>query len=61
MPVKKRFSKSKTRPDISVAQSDYELAGDGGGIFLNEEVAQAFGRNALIMYNDIEALLEGYI
>ena len=42
MPVKKRFSKSKTNPDITVTKGDYELAGDGGGLFLNDDVAQAF-------------------
>ena len=61
MPVKKRTSKTKAKPNVIVKSCDYELKTDGGGIFLNDEIAEAFGRHALIMYGDLKEVLTGYI
>lgn len=60
MPVKKRTSKTHAKPKVIVRSSDYELKKDGGGIFLNDEIAEAFGRYPLIMYSDLKEVLEGY-
>ena len=60
MPVKKRTSKTNAKQNVIVKSSDYELKKDGGGIFLNDEIAEAFGRHALIMYGDLKEVLEGY-
>ena len=61
MPVKKRTSKTNAKPNVIVKSSDYELKADGAGIFLNDEIAEAFGRHALIMYGDLKEVLTGYI
>lgn len=62
MPVKKRISKRRlSKTNITVTESDYDLHPDGFGVFLNDEVAEAFGRYALIGYADIDELLKDYI
>ena len=58
MPIKKRISKSKLKPNITVKRIDYKLKKDGGGFFLTDDVAEAFGRHALITYCDLKELLE---
>ena len=58
MPIKKRISKSKLKPNITVKRDDYEFNKDGGGFFLTDHVAEAFGRHALITYCDLKELLE---
>ena len=44
MPIKKRISKSKLRPNITVKGIDYKLKKDGAGFFMTDDVAEAFGR-----------------
>ena len=59
MPIKKRVTKRLlAKINITVTDKDYELHPNGSGIFLNDEVAEAFGRYALIAYSDIVDLLK---
>ena len=60
MPVKKRTSKTKATPKVIVRNFDYEFKKDGGGFFLTDHVAEAFGRHALITYCDVKELLKAY-
>ena len=61
VPVKKRTSKTNAKQNVIVKSSDYELKKDGGGIFLNDEIAVTFGRHALITHGDLKEVLTGYI
>jgi len=62
LPVKKRVTKRRlAKINVTVTDKDYDLHPDGSGIFLNDEVAEAFGRYALIAYSDIADLLKEHI
>jgi len=62
MPMKKRVTKRRlAKINITVTDKDYDLHPNGSGIFLNDEVAEAFGRYALIAYSDIGDLLKEHI